>query len=141
MSQPIKPSFVLIAHDPTGRALLATAHHILGYVPKMIVADVVDTDLPEPWVEKLVSDIRQDHPHEVLIFCDLYGSTPYHIATAVQRQLGLKGKDVHVLSGVNVVMLVKAITDHSDTLAGKIEQILFATRRGIVHQAPSSFTN
>lgn len=141
MNQRIKPTLVLITHDPVGRALLETTRHVLGYTPKVLVADIMDTDLPEPWVKQLVFEIKCDYTSDVLIFCDLYGSTPYHIATAVQRQLGLKGINVHVLSGVNAVMLVKAITDQSETLAKKIDQILFATRRGIVHQAPSSFTN
>lgn len=127
----------LITHAPLGQALAACAQHVLMYKPELIVADILPEDLPEPWINQLVTDIRQKKKPHVLLLCDLYGSTPYHIATGVQRQLTIKGQQVHLLSGVNVCMLVKALTDTSISMGDFIENTLYATQRGIVHQAPT----
>lgn len=127
----------LVTHAPLGQALLACAQHVLNVHSDVLVADILATDLPEPWIKKLVHELRQISTPCVLLLCDLYGSTPYHIATGVQRQLTLKGHCVHLLSGVNVCMLVKALSDRSATIEETIHNILYATQRGIVHQAPT----
>lgn len=128
---------ILITHAPLGQALYACAEHVLAEAPKLQVVDVLASDLPEPWVIQLVQDIRQKPDSRVLLLCDLYGSTPYHIATAVQRQLTVKGQMAHLLSGVNVSMVIKALTDESGSIDRLIENTLYATQRGIVHQAPT----
>lgn len=138
MSQDSKVAVVLVTHAPMGQALQACAAHVLNTAPNLFVADVLPADLPEPWVDKLVQDLRNVSQPYVLILCDLYGSTPYHIATGVQRQLVNKGLHVHLLSGVNVCMLVKALTDTSVTIEEVIQNTLYATQRGIVHQAPTT---
>lgn len=130
-------ALVLVTHAPLGQALVACAQHVLNIQPNVLVADVLPTDLPEPWVNQLVQELRQLAKPHVLILCDLYGSTPYHIATSVQRQLTIKGHRVHLLSGVNACMLVKALSDHSTAIDDVIKNVLYATQRGIVHQAPT----
>lgn len=137
MTNTSKTVIVLITHAPLGQALYACAQHVLNQNPNLWVADIAATDLPEPWIEKLTQDLQQTKQKNILLLCDLYGSTPYHIATGVQRQLSIKGRHVHLLSGVNVCMLLKALTDTSETIEGLIQNTLSATQRGIVHQAPT----
>lgn len=134
---PTALAVVLVTHAPLGQALYACAQHVLATSPSVRVADILPTDLPEPWIDTLVNELRAQNKQHVLMLCDLYGSTPYHIATGVQRQLCLKGFHVHLLSGVNVCMLVKALTDASPTMDERIQNILHGTHRGIVHQAPT----
>lgn len=129
---------VLITHAPLGQALYACAQHVLNQDPDLWVADILSTDLPEPWIQQLTHDLLKNRHKDVLLLCDLYGSTPYHIATGVQRQLNLKGRRVHLLSGVNVCMLVKALTDASENIEDLIQNTLHSTLRGIVHQAPTT---
>lgn len=133
------PSFavVLITHAPLGQALYACAEHVLLNEPALMVADILPDDLPQPWVKKLVKEIAETEAHDVLLFCDLYGSTPYHIATDVQRQLSLRGLQVHLISGVNVCMVLKALTDPAPDMQTLVANILAATDRGIVHQSPT----
>ena len=137
MNSKIPLKVVLVTHAPLGRALYACAEHVLAKPPQLQVADVLPSDLPEPWVHQLVHDMRREPERSVLLLCDLYGSTPYHVATAVQRQLTVKGQLAHVLSGVNVSMVIKTLTDTSGNLDSLIENTLYATQRGIVHQAPT----
>lgn len=129
---------VLVTHFPLGNALKECAQHVLNMSVDILIADVLATDFPEPWIKKLVQDLRQVTTPYVLLLCDLYGSTPYHIATGVQRQLTIKGQQVHLLSGVNVCMLVKALTDTSTTIDEVVQNTLYSTQRGIVHQAPTT---
>lgn len=131
-------SVVLVTHSPLGHALRECAQHVLNMPVDLLIADILPTDFPEPWIEKLVKDLRKATTPYVLLLCDLYGSTPYHIATGVQRQLTIKGQRVHLLSGVNVCMLLKALTDTSTTIEEVIKNTLYSTQRGIVHQAPTT---
>lgn len=128
----------LVTHAPLGQALQLCAQHVLNTKPELVVADILPSDLPEPWISQLVQELRQSNKPYVLLLCDLYGSTPYHIATGVQRQLTLKGQQVHLLSGVNVCMVVKALSDTSVSIEDVIQNTLYATQRGVVHQAPTS---
>ena len=130
-------AIALVTHAPLGQALRLCAQHVLNTKAELLVADILPTDLPEPWINQLVQDLRQTTKPYVLLLCDLYGSTPYHIATGVQRQLTIKGQHVHLLSGVNVCMLVKALSDSSSSIEEVIENTLYATQRGVVHQAPT----
>lgn len=131
-------AIALVTHAPLGQALQLCAQHVLNTSPDLVVADILPTDLPEPWINQLVHQLRQTAKPYVLLLCDLYGSTPYHIATGVQRQLTIKGQQVHLLSGVNVCMLVKALSDTSASIDEVIKNTLYATQRGVVHQAPTS---
>lgn len=138
MAKAAQVAVVLVTHAPLGQALVACAQHVLQATPDVVVADILPTDFPDPWITKLVADLRPSIRPHVLLLCDLYGSTPYHIAAGVQRQLSLRGQKVHLLSGVNACMLIKALTDRSDTIELLIENVLSATQRGIVHQAPTA---
>ncbi|MEZ2720838.1 PTS sugar transporter subunit IIA [Paenalcaligenes hominis] len=128
---------VLVTHAPLGKALYACAEHVLQTPPALLVADVLPADLPQPWVKKLVHEIAELNTKKVLLLCDLYGSTPYHIATGVQRRLSLRDYQVHLVSGVNVSMVLKALTDAGPSVEDVVTQVLAATQRGIVHQSPT----
>ncbi len=128
---------VLVTHAPLGQALYACAEHVLQMPPALLVADILPEDLPPPWVTRLVSQIMTLPTKDVVLFCDLYGSTPYHIATAVQRQLSLKGLRVHLISGVNMCMVLKVLTDSESDPDLLVERILAAAKRGMVHQSPT----
>lgn len=132
---------VLVTHAPLGHALQQCAQHVLIHTPNLLVADIHPDDLPEPWIEQLVAKLRHNTKSSILLLCDLYGSTPYHIATGVQRQLSIKGQSVHLLSGVNVCMVVKALSDTSPSIDEVIKNTLYAAQRGVVHQAPTPSIN
>lgn len=138
MPKGVQVAVVLVTHAPLGQALVSCAQHVLQRAPDVLVADILPTDFPEPWIDQLTSDVRATEKSHVLILCDLYGSTPYHIAAGLQRRLTIRGKLVHLMSGVNVCMLLKAVTDRSETPEQYIENVLYATERGIVHQAPTT---
>lgn len=137
MASSASAALVLVTHAPLGQALYACVEHVLQSAPNLKVADILPDDLPQPWVSQLVTELLAQPLKDVLLFCDLYGSTPYHIATAVQRQLSLKGLRVHVISGVNVCMALKACTDHTANLDLLVANVLAATYRGVVHQSPT----
>lgn len=130
-------TIVLVTHAPLGQALYLGAEHVLQSKPQVLVADIQADELIQPWVDKLTARIQTLAQPYVLILCDLYGSTPYHITSAVQRQLSLKGQAVHVVSGVNLSMLVKALTSSAADIDQYIAGVLHSAQRAIVHQAPT----
>lgn len=137
MANSIAVAVVLITHAPLGQALYSCVQHVLQGPPDLRVADILPDDLPQPWIARLVAELAEQPSKNVLLCCDLYGSTPYHIATAVQRQLSLRGFNVHLISGVNVCMTLKACTVQAPDLDTLVEMIIAATHRGVVHQSPS----
>lgn len=64
----------------------------------------------------------------VLVLSDIFGATPCNIA----RQLIIPGQ-VECLSGVNLPMLVRALTYRNQPLAIVLEKALSGGKDGVIH--------
>lgn len=109
---------LLITHDKIGSALVDTAKMILqqAELPISLVEAPADCD-----VDDKVTEAQQHIEHlgvnaDVIILNDIYGATPYNIAQQ------LKGKHVAVLTGLNLNMLLRALTYQHLPLADVLEK-------------------
>jgi PTS system ascorbate-specific IIA component len=104
--------FLLITHDELGDALLATAAHVLGQVPANVrTLKVRASDAQADVLEKaraLVATL--DHEDGLMVFVDMYGATPSNVACKLLGDGGRAGTRVEAFAGVNLPMLVKAVT-------------------------------
>lgn len=95
---------LIISHDGIGPALLGTATLMLNDCPlqtKLLTASR-DCD-PEQLTEDAIEQIEElDAGEGVLLLTDLYGSTPCNIAQKLTSE-----KHVHVVSGLNLSMLIR----------------------------------
>lgn len=95
---------LIISHDGIGPALLGTATLMLNDCPlqtKLLTASR-DCD-PEQLTEDAIEQIEAlDAGEGVLLLTDLYGSTPCNIAQKLTSE-----KHVHVVSGLNLSMLIR----------------------------------
>lgn len=109
---------LLITHDKIGPALADTAKMILQQteLPLAIVEAPADCNVADK-----VTEAQQHIDHlgldtDVIILNDIYGATPYNIAQQ------LKGERVAVLSGLNLNMLLRALTYQHLPLAEVLEK-------------------
>jgi len=121
---------LIIAHDGLGESLVRSVTHVLGSRPDQVeVLSVAATDDPLallPAARELAA--RLDTGTGVLIFCDIYGASPCNLAGKL-----LKPGRVEVVAGVNLPMLVRAITYRSRGLETMVKKAVSGGCEGVLH--------
>ena len=121
---------LIVAHGAFGEALIHCASHVLGKRPSQVLQlGVTIHDDPEailPEAEKLVRQL--DQGGGVLVFSDIVGATPCNIAA----RLLVPGK-VEGVSGVNLPMLIRALTYRDEPLAAVTEKAISGGVDGVIH--------
>lgn len=119
---------LIISHDGIGPAILGTATLMLDDCPlqtKLLTTSRdCDTDqLTEDAIEQVEA---LDTGEGVLVLTDLYGSTPYNIAQKLISQ-----RHVHVVSGLNLSMLIRVFNYPQLTLEELSEKAVSGGKDGI----------
>jgi PTS system ascorbate-specific IIA component len=121
---------LIIAHGTLGESLIHCASHVLGSRPaRLMQIGVTIHDNPQiilPQAMKLVRSL--DQGSGVLVLSDIYGATPCNIAS----RLIMPGK-VEVIAGVNLPMLVRALTYRDEPLETLITKALSGGSEGVIH--------
>lgn len=119
---------LIISHGNLGDSLIRCANHVMGkkspYLMHLGVTINDDPDEVMPRARKLVSEL--DHGDGVLVLSDICGATPCNIATRLMS----RGR-VECLAGVNLPMLVRALTYRDESLAVAGEKALAGGREGV----------
>ncbi|MBW6493059.1 MAG: PTS fructose transporter subunit IIA [Burkholderiaceae bacterium] len=122
-------SVLVIAHAPLATALVNCTRHVFGELPKQFAAlDVIPDEDPEAALEAARYLLaRTNDGGGAVVFTDLYGATPARIATrlACLRQ-------VAVISGVSLPMLVKALGRRRGADLPELVDLLIDAGRGAV---------
>lgn len=126
---------VLVMHDPLGRAFAQCAAHVLGREPALTVFDVVADENPEVATERLVAELADHQGGTILVLSDIFGATPFNIARKALARLDQQGAHGHLVTGTNLCMVLKALTDNQDDPEKFSETIRQAAVRGIVDAA------
>ncbi|HEX7382712.1 MAG TPA: PTS sugar transporter subunit IIA [Burkholderiaceae bacterium] len=126
---------LIVAHGAFGEALIHSASHALGKRPLRVrQVGVTVHDDPEailPQARDLVAQL--DDGDGVLVLTDIYGATPGNVAL----RLLVPGR-VEGISGVNLPMLIRALTYRDQKLAAVVEKALSGGRDGVVHMTTDS---
>ncbi len=121
---------LIVAHGAFGEALIHCASHVLGKRPLRVrqvgitVHDDPDAILPQ--AQELVRQL--DEGDGVLVLTDMLGATPSNIAA----RLAAPGR-VEVVAGVNLPMLVRALTYRAQPLAAVVGKAISGGREGALH--------
>jgi mannose PTS system EIIA component len=120
---------LIVAHDPVAGSLVEAIRHVLGNVPPQLAAlDVARDAMPEAVLERAQNLVAQlDGGDGVLVCSDICGATPCNVAT----RLSQPGK-VHVLSGLNLPMLLRAINYRTLGLDELTEKAAEGARNGVM---------
>ncbi|HWU82833.1 MAG TPA: PTS fructose transporter subunit IIA [Methylophilaceae bacterium] len=121
---------LIIAHGTLGESLIHCASHVMGTRPPMLRQLGVGThDDPAgllPQAQQMVKEL--DEGQGVLIMSDIYGATPCNLVS----KLLVPGK-VEGVAGVNLPMLVRALTYRNGSILPLVEKALSGGHEGVVH--------
>lgn len=126
---------IIVTHYTMGEALIACAQHIMGRaLPQLAQLAVSKSDDPEELVQRAQALIRElDDGTGVLLLTDIYGGTPSNIA----NRLIVPGK-VEAVAGVNLPMLVRALTYGHQSLDIAVSKAITGGLEGVLYMLPST---
>ncbi len=123
----------LITHTSLGESLIQCACHVLNKRPAQLAQIGVSAqDDPLdilPTARALLALV--DSGEGVLILTDIFGATPANIALKLQ-----KPDKVEVVAGVNLPMLLRALTYRDRDLPTLVAKAVSGGRDGIAHVKP-----
>ncbi len=121
---------LLIAHDSLGDSLVRAVTHVLGARPAQFGAlSVAATDDPALLLPRAREEAqRLDSGEGVLVFSDIYGATPSNLAVKLMQP-----GHVEVVAGVNLPMLVRALTYRTRDMETMITKAVSGGCEGVVH--------
>ena len=119
---------LLVSHGAFGESLIHCASHVLGkrplYVRQLGVTIHDDPEEILPTAEDLIRFL--DQGEGVLVMTDIYGATPSNIAARL-----LKPGRVEGVAGVNLPMLIRALTYRNDPLESVVAKALSGGTEGV----------
>ena len=120
---------LIVSHGAFGESLIHSASHVLGKRPLFLrqvgVTVHDDPDAILPVAEDLIRFL--DQGQGVLVLTDIYGATPANIATRV-----LKPGRVEGIAGVNLPMLIRALTYREEPLDAVLAKSLEGATEGVL---------
>ncbi len=121
---------LIITHGTLGDSLIECAAHVMNKDQEQLACLAVCThDDPDNLLPKALDLATKLNTGDgVLILSDMYGATPCNIVAKL-LQPGL----VEGVAGVNLPMLVRAITYRHESLATLVEKAVSGGREGVVY--------
>ena len=125
---------LIVSHGAFGESLIHSASHVLGKRPLFLrqlgVTVHDDPDAILPVAEDLIRFL--DQGQGVLVLTDIYGATPSNIAVRLLRPGKVEG-----LAGVNLPMLIRALTYRDEPLEAVLEKARSGAIEGVTRmEAP-----
>ena len=120
---------LIIAHGALGESMIQCAAHVFGSRPKKIgqlgvtVHDEPNALLPQ--AKEMVAQL--DDGDGVLVLSDIYGATPCNLGCRL-----VEPGRVEVIAGVNLPMLVRALTYREQPLHLVVEKAISGGREGVI---------
>lgn len=120
---------IVVTHMNYGSALLSAAEFIVGSVSDYTCIQVDASLQVEETVTRLKEAVeRLNTGKGVLVLTDMFGGTPTNLSLSL---LGAR-QDVEVLTGVNLPMLLRVLSNRKLPLAEMVELALKAGCEGII---------
>ena len=121
---------LIVCHGSLASSLAAAVTHVLGQRPEQFdTLSVGAKDDPSQLLPKARAIVQSlDTGDGVLVFSDIYGATPCNLAS----KLLVAGR-VEAVAGVNLPMLVRAITYRDRDLDTMIKKAISGGCDGVLH--------
>lgn len=100
---------ILATHGTLCSALLETAQMIVGEIPEVAAAPLLQGDAPEDYMEQLRRLRGPEGQENTIFLCDLAGGTPYNCTVRISD-----GTPPLLLTGVSLPMLLSALELRED---------------------------
>jgi len=121
---------LIVAHGTLGESLIHCASHVTGSRPlHLMQLGVTVHDDPSAILPQAREMIRQlDLGDGVLVLSDMYGATPCNIVCKLLDPGRVEG-----IAGVNLPMLVRALTYRDEPLATVMKKALSGGQEGVLN--------
>jgi PTS system ascorbate-specific IIA component len=123
---------LIIAHGTLGDSLIHCATHVLGKRPPLLkqLGVSMHDDPVEllPLARALVNELDEEEGGGVLVLSDIYGATPCNIVCRLMEPGRVEG-----ISGVNLPMLVRALSYRNEPLDVLVAKAMDGGTGGILH--------
>jgi mannose PTS system EIIA component len=129
---------LLITHGTLGESLIHCASHVMGSRPPLLMQIGVTPhdDLQQVLPQAIKLTRSLDQGDGVLVLSDLYGATPCNLACKVL----IPGK-VEGVAGVNLPMLVRALTYRNEPLRTVVSKAISGGVEGVIQMSPPAYQN
>lgn len=124
---------LIIAHAPLASALKEFVRHVYGEVPDRLVAlDVMAHEDSKLTLDKSIQAAKNiGSENGLLILTDIMGATPANVASRLANMPDFKGR-VRVLAGVNLPMLMRAISYRTEAIDSVMQKAMHGGQQGII---------
>jgi mannose PTS system EIIA component len=120
---------LIVAHGTLGESLIHCASHVMGkrplYLRQLGVTIHDDPEAILPQGRDLVRFL--DQGQGVLVMTDIFGATPANIACRLLEPGRVEG-----ISGINLPMLIKALSYREEPMKDLIEKSLAGANEGVI---------
>ena len=127
---------LIIAHTPIASAMLSFAEHVYGSIPEHIQAvDIPAHEDAKVSFERVLAAAKAVETHgELLVLTDVMGATPANVASRLMTQQSSSGMKlkIHILAGLNLPMLMRAVSYKDDALDALAQKTLQGGQNGIL---------
>jgi len=119
---------LLVTHGEIGKSLIDCAAHILDNYPNSVELISINSNNNLSNYSNIISQKIEalDMGNGVLIMTDIYGATPCNLL----NKFIIKNK-IEVVAGVNLPMLIKAISDRKDNLSLLVNDSIECAKKNI----------
>lgn len=118
----------VMAHAPLASALRQCVLHVFPDATAAVVAlDVQASEQPEVTLQQARMLVDQMGAEQVLVLTDMFGATPCNVAQRL-----VDGVRSRLLSGVNLPMLLRAVTYRHEALDLLVSRALAGGTQGIL---------
>ena len=122
---------LLIAHAPLAQALLDCVHHVFPDAGDAVSAVDVDAKLTrEDSLAAIKAALGQLGEQPALVLTDIFGATPCNLAREA-----LDGTPHVLLAGVNLPMLLRALTYRAEPMDVLVDRALTGGSQGLMKVA------
>ena len=125
---------LIVAHGTLGESLIHCASHVMGTrPPQLMQIGVTVHDDPAQILPQALRLVKKlDQGSGVLVLTDVYGATPGNIAA----RLLIPGR-IEGVAGVNLPMLVRALTYRSEPLKTVVAKAMSGGIEGVFRMPPA----
>ncbi len=104
---------LLVTHGEIGKSLIDCAAHILDKYPISVESVAINSNNDLNYYSEIIARKIQklESGNGILIMTDIYGATPCNLLNKF-----IENGKVEVVAGINLPMLIKAISDRKDNL-------------------------
>jgi PTS system mannose-specific IIA component len=128
---------LLIAHAPLASALRQCALHVFPDSADQVLAlDVQPNMPPEETLAQAHALMSQSNWPQTLILTDVFGATPCNVAQKL-----VSGARVKVIAGVNLPMLLRAVSYCHEPIDALVARALIGATQGVMQVAVTAPQN